>query len=594
MSKPNISVKQTIRSFWPFIRPNKLFFFLGTGFAGLGTLAGDIFPPLVISLAFNRIQALLASGQPMAFADFAPYLAVYAALMVSNVIIWRIQVVFVWIYELRGIKQIMEYLFNHLQHQDSKFHADRFGGSLVSQVNKYVGAFERIMDEFTWSVTTGITAFVASLIILAFNVPIYAVVLLGISILFMLLMAWRMRLQFPYDRKLAQSESVRTGKLADMIANVATVRAFAGETYENKLFEKQTSETHRTYIGLLKKHLINDLISHSGVALINIAAFTTGVLAITTFNAPAGTLFLAVSYTMALARRLWEFSRVLRNLNRGFGDASDMVEILSIQPGIKDAADATELQANRGDIQLENVDFYYPEQPDDKLFTKLSLHIKPGEKVGLVGHSGSGKTTLSRLLLRFMDIQKGQILIDNQDISQVSQASLRSAIAYVPQEPLMFHRTIAENINYGRPGATQKEIEIVARMAHADTFIKKLPKGYDTLVGERGVKLSGGQRQRIAIARAMIRNAPILILDEATSALDSESEVLIQDALWKLMEGRTAIVIAHRLSTIQKMDRIIVMDNGKIVEEGSHKELLARDGVYAGLWNHQSGGFIDE
>lgn len=228
------------------------------------------------------------------------------------------------------------------------------------------------------------------------------------------------------------------------------------------------------------------------------------------------------------------------------------------------------------------------------MFRKFSLRIKPGEKIGLVGHSGSGKTSLTKLLLRFADINDGEITIDGQNITHITQDDLRRHIAYVPQEPLLFHRTIAENISYARPDSDQQEIESVAKMAHADEFIVKLAKGYDTLVGERGVKLSGGQRQRVAIARAMLKNSPILLLDEATSALDSESEILIQKALWTLMENRTAIVIAHRLSTIQKMDRIIVLDNGRVIEEGSHKELLRKTGKYAELWTHQSGGFLEE
>jgi ATP-binding cassette subfamily B protein len=222
------------------------------------------------------------------------------------------------------------------------------------------------------------------------------------------------------------------------------------------------------------------------------------------------------------------------------------------------------------------------------------LKIKAGEKVGLVGHSGSGKTTLTRILLRFSDIQKGTIAIDGQDITHITQDDLRRHIAYVPQEPILFHRSLAENIGYGQANASQAEIKAVAKLAHADEFIASLPEKYKTLVGERGVKLSGGQRQRVAIARAMLKNAPILVLDEATAALDSESEALIQDALWKLMEGRTAIVVAHRLSTIQKMDRIIVMDDGKVIEQGTHKELLRLNGQYAKLWQRQSGGFIED
>jgi len=212
----------------------------------------------------------------------------------------------------------------------------------------------------------------------------------------------------------------------------------------------------------------------------------------------------------------------------------------------------------------------------------------------LVGHSGGGKTTITMLLLRFMDINDGEILIDGQNIAHVKQTELRQAIAYVPQDPALFHRSLADNIRYGRLKATDAEVRKASRLAHAEEFIGGLKDGYETLVGERGVKLSGGQRQRIAIARAMVKDAPILVLDEATSALDSESEKLIQDALWKLMEGRTTIAIAHRLSTIQRMDRIVVLDEGKIVEQGSHKELLEADGIYARLWAHQSGGFLEE
>jgi ATP-binding cassette subfamily B protein len=251
------------------------------------------------------------------------------------------------------------------------------------------------------------------------------------------------------------------------------------------------------------------------------------------------------------------------------------------------------LTIRTGAIQFRDVTFIHS-GADDALFEKFSLSIEPGEKIGLVGHSGSGKTTFTRLLLRFSDIQDGAITIDGQDVSHITQEDLHSVIAYVPQEPLLFHRSIRENIAYGNLGADDAAVKRAAKHAHAHDFIRTLPVRYDTLVGERGVKLSGGQRQRIAIARAMLKDAPVLVLDEATSALDSESEVLIQDALWKLMEGRTAIVIAHRLSTIQKMDRIVVLENGKIVEEGPHKTLLAKKGTYAKLWAHQSGGFIDE
>lgn len=585
--------KQTLQIFWRFTKQRKLYFAIGTLGAVLGTLTMDVLPPLVISFAFDKLQSTIDSGTSLSIAPFLPYLYGYFGLMIGAVIIWRTQVWFVWKYEILVIEKLAMYIFNHLQNMGSRFHANRFGGSLVSQTNKFLGAFERVIDEFTWSVTTGITAYISSLIILALLAPQYAVVFFILSAFYLRIMYWRNKITLPQDRKLATSESDRTAKIADMITNVSAVNAFAAEKHETKLFENQAKETTGQYWKLLHKVMINDSLSHTITSIINMSAFAVGILAITTFDAEAGVLFLTVSYTMSLGRRLWESNRVMRNFNRSFGDATDMTEILSLEPEIKDPKNPEQFDIRRGSIEFNGVNFTHPEA-DGPLFENFDLKIKQGEKIGLVGHSGSGKTSLTKLLLRFSDIQDGSISIDGQDITKITQHDLRSHIAYVPQEPLLFHRSLAENIAYGNPDATQQEIEGVAKLAHAHEFIEKLPEKYATLVGERGVKLSGGQRQRVAIARAMLKNAPILLLDEATSALDSESEVLIQDALWKLMQNRTAIVIAHRLSTIQKMDRIIVLDEGEIVEQGSHKELLRKDGVYAKLWSHQSGGFIED
>jgi ATP-binding cassette subfamily B protein len=302
----------------------------------------------------------------------------------------------------------------------------------------------------------------------------------------------------------------------------------------------------------------------------------------------------AFTYTITLTNRLFDINNMLRSVEDGFLLASPITEYLLQEAEIKDTPGVGDLQVKRGAIDLNDVSFQYQnEQAEQSVFKHLDLHIKPGEKIGLVGPSGGGKSTLTRLLLRFEDVNSGAISIDGQDIAGITQASLRRAISYVPQEPLMFHRSVRENIAYGNPTATDEAIIQAAKAAYAHDFINELSEGYDTIVGERGVKLSGGQRQRVAIARAILKDAPILILDEATSALDSESEILIQNALWQLMQKRTAIVIAHRLSTIQKMDRILVLEGGAITEQGTHKQLLAKKGTYARLWGHQSGGFID-
>jgi ATP-binding cassette subfamily B protein len=592
MKKNKTTTKRTISLFWQFTKPRQRYFWLSTVGSATAVIVQDIIPPLIIANAFNKLQN--TPIDELKFSDFSAQVFLYAFLMLISIAIWRLQVWFLWKYEINTIEDIARYIFNHLQRMGSSFHANRFGGSLVSQTNKFLGAYERVMDEFTWSVTTGIVSFVVSLLILAFVAPYYALIFLVISLIYFY-MTWNQTVKtMKFDRALSNSESERTAKLADMITNVSAVTSYAGEDYENKLFEKQAKSTTKKYKDLLSKVMVNDIISHSMTNSIAFISFLAGVIAITVLNAPAGVLFLAVNYTLQLTRRLWESRRTLRNFNRAFGDATDMTLILDMQPDVMDATDANDLGKGRGDIKLNNVDFYYPDQKDKILFSKLNLHIKPGEKIGLVGKSGSGKTTLTKLLLRLVDISDGEILIDNQNIQGVTQKSLRQSIAYVPQEPLMFHRTISENIRYGNPEASDEEIRAISKMANAYDFIKDLSEGFDTLVGERGVKLSGGQRQRVAIARAMLKNAPILLLDEATSALDSESESLIQEALWKLMEGRTAIVIAHRLSTIQQMDRILVMDDGKIIEEGSHKELTRKGGVYAELWDRQSGGFIND
>ena len=306
------------------------------------------------------------------------------------------------------------------------------------------------------------------------------------------------------------------------------------------------------------------------------------------------TLVLIVNYAQTVQGELWNINSILKNINRVFGDAHEMTLILDTIDDVVDIPEAQILIMNQASVDFDNISFRHKDAKDE-IFTNFNLKVEPGERIGLVGVSGSGKTTLTKLLLRFADVNSGEITVSGQNIRNITQQSLRENIAYVPQETSLFHRSIAENIAYGKPDATQAEIEQAAKLANAHEFIIDMPEGYETLVGERGVKLSGGQRQRIAIARAILKDAPILVLDEATSALDSESEALIQSALERLMKGRTSIVIAHRLSTVASLDRIVVLQNGKIVEQGSHHALLEqKDGVYHHLWSRQSGAFMEE
>lgn len=585
--------KQTIRLYWQHLRKHKVVLWLSIIFAGGGVLVGQFLVPLVVAQSVDKLVAL--QGQSFSIASqFGLLLAALAGLLIAEIILWRIQTYILWGMETNIMKELSERCFAVLIRKDHKFHTNRFGGSLVSQTNKFVSAFERLMDEFVYNGVTLVVAFAATIIILWPKSPQFVVVFMAVSLIFIVVMYLRTKIEYPFSVREAAAETKQTGQLADAITNIGTIKPFAQESLEDRLFSNKTQDVKLKSLATRRIALVNDTISNGFTSVLYFLAIFFSIIAVVTFGASIGTVLLINSYGSNLLRRLWELRRVMKNITRSFGDAHDMTEILGSEPEIKDISHPEKLSVVRGDIQLRDIVYTYPEQPDNPLFKGLSVHIKPGEKVGLVGHSGGGKTTITKLILRLMDVDSGTIHIDGRDISQVTQHDLRASIAYVPQEPLMFHRSIADNIRYGRLGASQQEIEAVAKMAHAHEFIINLPKGYETLVGERGTKLSGGQRQRVAIARAMLKNAPILLLDEATSALDSDSEQLIQAALWKLMEGKTAIVIAHRLSTIQRMDRILVLEEGAIVEQGTHKELTRRGGIYAELWAHQSGGFLNE
>ena len=438
-----------------------------------------------------------------------------------------------------------------------------------------------------------VIAIVCTIGILAPIVPSYVAVLTVMLVIYIAVAYIMFRKITPLSAAAATAQNRLSGVLSDSVTNILAVKTYGREDYERSLFTDASLEAMRADSRSMRATIKRGIMTSSLIVVIMsiVSIFTAGGNA--WFGISAGTLVMMFTYTYNLTMRFNMINSMLARLNKVFGDASEMTRILDEPRLVSDVPNAPALQVEAGNIDFEHIGFTYEDSANaTPVFTDLNLHIPGGQRVGLVGQSGSGKTTLTKLLLRLSDVQQGEVLVDGQDISKCSQQSLRRQIAYVPQEALLFHRSILENISYGKPDATREEIVAAAEKANALEFIEQLPNGFDTMVGERGIKLSGGQRQRIAIARAILADAPILVLDEATSALDSESEALVQDALANLMQGRTSIVVAHRLSTVASLDRIVVLDNGKIVEDGTHASLIDASGEYAHLWDRQTGAFL--
>ena len=493
-------------------------------------------------------------------------------------------------------KALYEDCFEYLVHQDYAFYADRFSGSLVTQASRLVKSYTVFTDTLFFElVPQFIGVLIALGVMLHYSLPIGLSVFVVWLVSIYVVVVFALR-RLPMRRGAVTKESEQVGELADTITNALTVKTFAAEQREIQRYHRINVLRGSLFMRSWHRAVRNGWIIQGVCAILQMIVFVGGILAVDHHSIGIATFLLFQVYIFRIIYNISNNSFIVRQLEVVAGDGEEMTQLLEQAPLVQDRPITQTSTIKRGAIAFQDMSFTYGGNGGSTkpLFDTFNLHIKSGEKVGLVGPSGGGKTTLTRLLLRFMDVQNGSIVIDGQDIRDIKQRDLRQAIAYVPQEPLLFHRSIKENISYGKPSASDAEIIAVSKKAFAHEFVQELSKDYDTLVGERGVKLSGGQRQRVAIARAMLTDAPILILDEATSALDSESEKAIQKALWRLMKDKTAVVIAHRLSTIQRMDRIVVLDQGVIVESGSHATLLKQGGLYAKLWAHQSGGFLEE
>jgi ATP-binding cassette subfamily B protein len=479
--------------------------------------------------------------------------------------------------------------FHRVQRFSSDWHANTFAGSTVRKITRGIWALDLLNDTLLVSLFPSLVMLVGATVLLGLHWPVMGAIVGGGALIYLIVtvitslgfVAPAARLGNAWDTKLG-------GGLADAISCNAVVKAFGAESREEarlgRVVRKWSGRTYRAWI----RGTLNGGIQGSMLVVMRLAIVGVALLLWAEQRAGAGDIAFALTMFFILQGYMRDLGMHVRNLQRSVNDMEELVALERQPLGIADRPGAAPIAITAGEIRFDRVTFQYGGHITP-LYQDFSVRIAPGERVGLVGHSGSGKTTFVKLIQRMHDVNTGAILIDDQNIAAVQQASLRAQIAIVQQDPILFHRTLAENIAYGRPGASQAEIESAARLANAHDFIITLPRGYETLVGERGVKLSGGERQRVAIARAFLADAPILILDEATSSLDSESEMLIQQAMERLMVGRTTLVVAHRLSTVRALDRLIVMEKGRIIEEGTHDALVTRpDGIYRRLFERQA------
>ena len=546
--------------------------------------------PMMLAHVVDSVQAdPVAADQVLQ--EFWSYILIFLAVNLAGQAGSKLQDWTVWKLQLRANYELASMAFEQLSKQSMNFHNNRFGGSLVSATTKFINGYSTLIETFVYAWLAIVSTAVFTVAILTPIVPLYVGILSILLAIYVIAANTLFKKILPLNAIAATAQNKLSGVLSDIVTNILSVKTYGREAYEFGRFEEAnkevlTADSKRMWSSTQRQIVTSVL---TVVIMMLVVVFITGGNA--WFGITAGTLVMIFTYTMSLTMQFNRIGSAFASLNRAFGDAYDMTVMLDEPRLVADKEGAPDLVVSKGDINFDNVGFSYSDaDAQNKVFRDFNLRIPAGQRVGLVGRSGSGKTTLTTLLLRLSNLQEGKILVDGQDIAEVTQVSLRRQVGYVPQEPLLFHRSIHDNIAYGCPDASTEEVRAAAVKANALEFIEELPNGFETFVGERGVKLSGGQRQRVAIARAILNDAPILVLDEATSALDSESEKLIQDALQNLMQGRTSIVVAHRLSTVASLDRIIVLSDGAIVEDGTHAELIANDKQYAKLWNRQTMG----
>ena len=545
------TIRRTLSRFWAVTR-------MQPGIAALSVIASAGYVLLltfantyVMGLVVDRVQASPVPADRV-FSVFGPYVLALVLVNLVGQVLSKLQDYTVYKLEINGNYHLSRLCFDTLANQSMTFHTSNFGGALVSQTSRFTSGYSQLVDVVVFSLIPMVTSIAATILSLAWQVPTFVLILVAMMVVYIAFVWVMYKRILPLSERTSQAQSRLSGVLSDAVTNILAVKTCGREDFERELFDAADRDARSAETVSMRATMRRNFASSGIIVLIMavVSVFMVGGHA--WFGISASTLIMMFTYTYNLTMRLNYTSSMMQRINRALGDAAQMTKVLDEPRLVEDAPDATELSVTHGAIDFEHLGFRCRDAAADD-----------------------------------------RVLVDGQDISRCTQQSLRRQIAYVPQEALLFHRSIRENIAYGRPDATEGQIREAARQANALEFIDRLPQGMDTMVGERGVKLSGGQRQRIAIARAILTDAPILVLDEATSALDSESEALVQQALERLMHGRTSILVAHRLSTVASLDRIVVLSNGRIVEDGTHAELSRAGGEYERLWDRQTGGFLE-
>lgn len=596
-------MQKTFSYFLSFLAPHKKYAIGALFFSTLAIIAGFIIVPVLMKEVIDLFIEAEKSGNRQIWNEFSHWWGIIILIDIFAFLIFNRIFDFLWTYESLGVtKECQNLATKKIFQQELNYFQEISPGKIIAKFNRFQSGIFQISEVIFGTLWGNFIQFIAASLIVLYFLPTVGIVMLTwilifISVTYLLVKKY----QLPRYKNVGTYESKLSGFLSDRILNIISVKANGKSQQEQQEIAKKINDFQdkRKKAWFLWCYI--NFFKVIAITILEIIVFYLLYIGWEKGQISVGTIVMIQAYLLQVYMNVWNLSDVLSRFSQAVGDTHEMIELIERKPQITSPKNPSKFSQKTGTIEFKNLNFSY-EKKQEKIFQNLNLKINAGKKIGLVGHSGAGKSTLAQLILRFLDPSSGQIKIHDQDIAEVSLEDLRSQISFIPQMPELFHTTIKENITYGRTprslsGVEGKEdlekLNQAIKNSHAQEFIEKLPQKIETIVGERGVKLSGGQKQRIALARAIYKNAPILILDEATSALDSESESLIQESLESVMENKTVLVIAHRLSTLKKMDEIWVMDNGEIIEQGNFQNLINKQsGKFAKLWKKQVEGFL--